>query len=97
MPASLAEHFTGGELSSVDELKPGDGGLVRRGAAKLAAYRDDGGELHVRSATCTHAGCVVHWNGFERCWDCPCHGSHFSVDGEPLNAPAFKPLAAAHE
>ncbi|OAP39959.1 2Fe-2S ferredoxin [Sinorhizobium glycinis] len=97
MPANLAEHLTGGEMSSVDELKPGEGGLVRRGTAKLAAYRDDGGELHLRSATCTHAGCVVHWNGFERCWDCPCHGSHFSVDGEPLNAPAFKPLAVAQE
>ncbi|PDT43558.1 MULTISPECIES: FAD-dependent oxidoreductase [Sinorhizobium] len=97
MPANLAEHLTGGELSSLDELKPGDGALIRRGTSKLAAYRDDGGELHVRSATCTHAGCVVHWNSFERCWDCPCHGSHFSVDGEPLNAPAFKPLAAADE
>ncbi|AFL49783.1 glycine/D-amino acid oxidase-like deaminating enzyme/nitrite reductase/ring-hydroxylating ferredoxin subunit [Sinorhizobium fredii] len=97
MPANLAEHLTGGELSSVDELKPGDGGLIRRGTTKLAAFRDDGGELHLRSATCTHAGCVVHWNGFERCWDCPCHGSHFSVDGEPLNAPAFKPLAGAQE
>ena len=95
MPASLAEHVTGGELSSPDELEPGSGALIRRGIKKLAAYRDEGGGLHLRSATCTHAGCVVHWNPFERCWDCPCHGSHFSVDGEPLNAPAFKPLATA--
>ena len=35
----------------------------------------------------------LHWNSFETCWDCTCHGSQFSVDGEPLNAPAFKPLA----
>lgn len=97
MPANLAEHVTGGELSSVDELKPDRGALIRRGARKLAAYRDERGELHQRSASCTHAGCVVHWNAFEKCWDCPCHGSHFSVDGEPLNAPAFKPLASAEE
>ena len=92
MPANLAEHVTGGELSSVNELKRGQGALIRQGAGKVAAYRDDAGGLHLHSATCTHAGCVIHWNGFERCWDCPCHGSHFSVDGEPLNAPAFKPL-----
>jgi Rieske Fe-S protein len=61
MPANLAEHVTGGELSSSDELKPGQGALIRRGAKKLAAYRDDGGALHLRSATCTHAGCVIHW------------------------------------
>ncbi|WEX78256.1 FAD-dependent oxidoreductase [Sinorhizobium numidicum] len=97
MAANLAKHITGGELSTLDDLKPGYGALIRRGTAKLAAYRDDDGELHLRSASCTHAGCVVHWNAFEKCWDCPCHGSHFSVDGEPLNAPAFKPLANAQE
>lgn len=93
MAGNLAEHVTSGELSSLDELKAGQGALVRRGTKKLAAYRDEQGTIHLRSATCTHAGCVVHWNPFEICWDCPCHGSHFSVDGQPLNAPAFKPLA----
>jgi glycine/D-amino acid oxidase-like deaminating enzyme/nitrite reductase/ring-hydroxylating ferredoxin subunit len=95
MAASLVEHLTGGEVASADELKPGHGAIVRQGAYKIAAYRDDSGRLHLRSATCTHAGCVVHWNTFERCWDCPCHGSQFSIEGEPLNAPAFKPLAEA--
>jgi Rieske Fe-S protein len=37
-------------------------------------------------------GCTVHFNSFERCWDCPCHGSHFDVDGNELNAPATAPL-----
>lgn len=95
MPASLAEHLTAGEVSSADELKPGEGALVRQGLKKIAAYRDERGELHLLSATCTHVGCVVHWNGFESCWDCPCHGSQFSVDGEALNGPAVRPLARA--
>jgi glycine/D-amino acid oxidase-like deaminating enzyme/nitrite reductase/ring-hydroxylating ferredoxin subunit len=95
MPANLAEYVTGGDVSSVDELKPGQGAIVRRGAKKLAAYRDESGNLHVRSATCTHAGCVLHWNPFETCWDCTCHGSQFSIDGEPLNAPAMQPLVEA--
>jgi Rieske Fe-S protein len=34
-----------------------------------------------------------HFNSFERCWDCPCHGSHFDIDGHELNAPATAPLA----
>ena len=69
--------------------------LVRQGTKKVAAYRDQNGKLHLRSAACTHSGCVLHWNSFEMCWDCTCHGSHFSIDGEPLNAPAFLPLAEA--
>jgi glycine/D-amino acid oxidase-like deaminating enzyme/nitrite reductase/ring-hydroxylating ferredoxin subunit len=95
--ANFAEHLTGGERSSVEELKRGEGAVIRDGSRKVAAYRDDDGALHVRSAACTHAGCMLHWNSFERCWDCTCHGSHFSFDGEPLNAPAVMPLKEARE
>lgn len=91
--ANLAEHVTPGERSSIGELKAGQAAIVRDGVKKVAAYRDAKGKLHVRSANCTHSGCILHWNSFEVCWDCTCHGSHFSVDGEPLNAPAVAPLA----
>jgi Rieske Fe-S protein len=77
----------------VDELEPGRGAIIREGLTKVAAYRDEQGQLHRRSAACTHLGCHVHWNSLERCWDCPCHGSHFAVDGTVLNAPAVGPLA----
>ena len=92
VPANLAEHLTGGEVSSIDALQPGQGGLVRRGLEKVAAYRDEKGILHLVSSTCTHLGCVVHFNALEKCWDCPCHGSQFSVDGEVLAGPARVPL-----
>jgi glycine/D-amino acid oxidase-like deaminating enzyme/nitrite reductase/ring-hydroxylating ferredoxin subunit len=95
MVTNFAEYVTGGDVSSVDELKPGQGAVIRKGREKIAAYRDPGGTLHLRSAVCTHANCIVHWNSFETCWDCPCHGSHFSVDGEPINGPAIFPLAEA--
>jgi glycine/D-amino acid oxidase-like deaminating enzyme len=68
---NFAEYLAPGELSSLDELKPGKGAIVRQGLAKVAAYRDDRGELYTRSAACTHLGCHLHWNSFERCWDCP--------------------------
>ena len=91
-PAELAQHLTGGEIAGFDQLKPGDGALVRHGLAKVAAYRDEAGTLHLVSSTCTHLGCVVHFNAFERCWDCPCHGSQFGIDGEVLAGPARRPL-----
>jgi glycine/D-amino acid oxidase-like deaminating enzyme/nitrite reductase/ring-hydroxylating ferredoxin subunit len=90
---NFAEYVAPGELKSVDELKPGHGAIIREGLTKVAAYRDEHGQLHRRSAACTHLGCHVHWNSLERCWDCPCHGSHFAVDGTVLNAPAIGPLA----
>jgi glycine/D-amino acid oxidase-like deaminating enzyme/nitrite reductase/ring-hydroxylating ferredoxin subunit len=79
-------------VGSADEITAGDGALLRIKGKPVAAYRDDTGELHLASAACTHAGCVVHWNCFERCWDCPCHGSQFGPTGEVLNGPAVKPL-----
>ena len=33
-------------------------------------------------------GCALRWNGAERSWDCPCHGSRFGADGTLLNNPA---------
>jgi glycine/D-amino acid oxidase-like deaminating enzyme/nitrite reductase/ring-hydroxylating ferredoxin subunit len=89
---NFAEYLAPGELNSIAELKPGHGAIVRDGLTKVAAYRDASGTLHARSAACTHLGCHLHWNSFEVCWDCPCHGSQFGVDGTALNAPAIGPL-----
>jgi glycine/D-amino acid oxidase-like deaminating enzyme/nitrite reductase/ring-hydroxylating ferredoxin subunit len=92
---NFAEYVAPGELSSTADLKPGQGAIVREGLSKLAAYRDENGVLFRRSAACTHVGCHVHWNSLDVCWDCPCHGSHFAVDGTALNAPAISALAPA--
>jgi hypothetical protein len=89
---NMAEHLGGPLLASADTLGPDEGGLVREGLSTIGAFRDDSGALHRVSATCTHVNCVVHWNSLEQCWDCPCHGSHFGIDGEVLNAPATSPL-----
>lgn len=90
---NFAEYVAPGERKSVDDLKPGEGAIIREGLSKIAAYRDEHGVLHRHSAACTHVGCHVHWNSLECCWDCPCHGSHFAPDGTVLNAPAVSPLA----
>ncbi|TBR21687.1 MAG: FAD-dependent oxidoreductase, partial [Reyranella sp.] len=91
---NFAEAVTPGDLERVADLKPGQGGLIRKGPEKVAASRDRDGKLHLVSSICTHLGCHVHWNGTEQCWDCPCHGSQFAPDGSVLNGPAVKPLAA---
>jgi glycine/D-amino acid oxidase-like deaminating enzyme/nitrite reductase/ring-hydroxylating ferredoxin subunit len=89
---NLAEYLTAGEISSLDELQAGHGAILRQGLNKLAAYREANGEVRLHSSSCTHIGCQLHFNSFEHTWDCPCHGSIFGVDGEPLNAPAISPL-----
>jgi len=95
--ANLSEYLTPGEVDSVDAIAPGEGAVVRRGAAKHAVYHAEDGQFVERSAVCTHVGCIVHWNSFEKCWDCPCHGSQFLPDGTVINGPAVRPLARVDE
>jgi glycine/D-amino acid oxidase-like deaminating enzyme/nitrite reductase/ring-hydroxylating ferredoxin subunit len=92
--AQYADHLKGGEVKSIDDVRPGQGAIVRDGKHQLAVHRDRGGQVTVRSAICTHLGCVVSWNSTEASWDCPCHGSRFAVDGHVVNGPAVAPLAA---
>lgn len=89
---NFSEYLAPGELQTLQDLKPGRGAIVRSGLSKIAAYRNQEGALQLNSAACTHIGCHLHWNGFERSWDCPCHGSLFDVDGTALNAPAVSSL-----
>lgn len=79
---------TRGDVKDVAEIQPGTGAVIRRGLHKIAAYRDDTGTVHERSALCTHLGCVVAWNSEEKSWDCPCHGSRFDAYGTVLDGPA---------
>jgi glycine/D-amino acid oxidase-like deaminating enzyme/nitrite reductase/ring-hydroxylating ferredoxin subunit len=83
------DYVSPGELGSESEIRPGEGAVIRHGLKKLAVYRDEAGTLHRASAVCPHLGCIVHWNSLEGTWDCPCHGSRFSVDGSVLNGPAL--------
>ena len=81
------------DIDDMAMLDAGSAAILRHGLHKVAAYRDDGGALHLHSAVCPHLGCVVHWNGVERSWDCPCHGSRFDArDGSRLNGPANRGL-----
>lgn len=90
--AQFGDWLTGSEVSSVDEIKPGEGAVVRRGLSKLAVYKSESGAVKEMSATCTHLGCVVHWNAAAKTWDCPCHGSRFNGEGKVLHGPAVMDL-----
>jgi glycine/D-amino acid oxidase-like deaminating enzyme/nitrite reductase/ring-hydroxylating ferredoxin subunit len=75
-----------------NRLEPGEGTVIGAGLGQRALYRDESGRVHTLSARCTHLGCIVSFNGAERTWDCPCHGSRFAAPGEVIEGPAVKPL-----
>lgn len=89
----VQDWLTGGDSPPVEELNHDQGTVVRRGLSKVAVYRDAKGKVHECSAVCPHLGCIVHWNDFEKVWDCPCHGSRFSALGDVINGPAISNLS----
>ena len=82
----------GAAAGSVDDLESDSAAVLEVDGKQTAAYRDERGELHAVSAVCTHLGCTVAWNDGEKSWDCPCHGSRFSCDGQVLHGPATRRL-----
>jgi Rieske Fe-S protein len=95
MARQYTDWISGGDVKSVEEIKPGEGAVVRRGLTKVAVYREPGGALRVCSAVCPHLGGIVRWNPAEQTWDCPAHGSRFQADGEVFHGPAHCGLGKA--
>lgn len=46
------------------------------------------GILTPTAPRCPHLGCALKYNRVEHTWDCPCHGSRFTEDGELIDNPA---------
>src|SRR6476469_8682427 len=70
-----------------------DGGILffDQVPGKKMFVRREGETFVALSAICTHAGCVVDWNGVDT-FDCGCHGSVFNDDGTVKRGPAAAPL-----
>ncbi len=97
--ANVVKRFIGDRLRtetrSIADLAPGEAAVLVEGADRVAAYRDPGGTVHAVSPVCTHLGCTVTWNTAETTWDCPCHGSRFTCDGNVIQGPAVKDLGSS--
>ena len=88
----IRDRFAGAGAKSLRAVARGKGKVVEYNGEQVAAYRDHSGATFLRSAICTHMGCLVDWNEAERTWDCPCHGSRFEPDGSVIAGPAEEPL-----
>ena len=93
--ARVARRFVGDRLgasSPAARLGPDEGAVVRVGRRHHAVYCDEFGHKHVLSARCPHLGCLVAWSEADKTWECPCHGSRFTGEGQLLQGPAITGL-----
>lgn len=88
---NFSESLTKNKLISVadiDVIGPDEAGVFEIDGITGGVYRDHYGELHIVETSCTHMGCKPQWNPAEKSWDCPCHGSRFTCEGEVIEGPA---------
>ncbi len=52
----------------------------------------EGNRLYALSRVCTHLGCLTGYFPAEGLFKCPCHGSNFTLEGNPVSGPAPVPL-----
>ncbi|MGE5372611.1 MAG: FAD-dependent oxidoreductase [Solirubrobacterales bacterium] len=93
--ANVAKQLISGKLRpALDraDVPIGEARIIRVEGDKCGAFRDEKGKLHVVDVTCAHMGCELEWNDSERSWDCPCHGSRFTYEGDIVEGPALSPL-----
>src|SRR4030095_14842504 len=84
----IKDRFSVEKLNELAELAQREAKVVKYEGHTLAIYKDEEGHVHALNSACTHIKCTVAWNSAERSWDCPCHGSRFTFEGEMLTGPA---------
>lgn len=92
MAVQYGDLISKGDLESSAELGLAEGAIISHHLKKYAVYKDEIGAVHAYSAICPHLGCVLSWNGEEKSFDCPCHGSRFTCEGKLVNGPAISDL-----
>ena len=84
----LTKRFFHLPSETVNALEPGHGAVVETPLGKAGVYKSEKGEVFQVDVVCPHMGCELSWNPDERSWDCPCHGSRFDCEGNPMEGPA---------
>lgn len=103
-PALKRRKSSWNELGNIGDLRPGepqelefvntvkDGWRTTTVKKVVWAVKQPEGSVVVYSPICPHLGCGYRWDGEDKKFKCPCHGSVYDVTGKVLAGPAPRPL-----
>lgn len=77
---------------TLEDLKVGEGDHIIYEGKKMGAYKSEDGKFYIVEIVCPHLGCELSFNNAEKSWDCPCHGSRYTIEGEIIESPTVEPL-----
>ncbi len=90
----IKSFFTDGYLTAKYFLtaKNNNFTLVKKNGIKYGLYTDNYNQPHMVLNKCPHLGCPLTFDKNNLIWECPCHGSRYSLDGELLKGPSVKDI-----
>ncbi len=93
VPPKVAEMSVNSvEAGGISEFPPSSSKIVRFGRRPVIVFRQQNGDFHALSATCTHLDCTVQYKSdTEQIW-CACHNGLYDIEGKNISGPPPKPL-----
>ncbi len=61
---------------------------IKKEGIEYAIYIDEKKQEHKIINKCPHLKCKLIFNEFDKTWDCPCHGSRYTIDGKVIKGPS---------
>ncbi len=65
---------------------------IKENGIEYAIYIDEFNKQHKIINKCPHLKCKLIYNEFEKTWDCPCHGSRYTIDGKIIKGPSTQSI-----
>lgn len=90
--ASLGDLTPGVPVPRVLSFSRADGWYRARTRETVFLVWDGDRTVRALSATCTHLGCQVRWDGKAKHFQCPCHGGTYDPSGKVVAGPPPRPL-----
>lgn len=82
-------------VASLADLQTGKPVLVEYGDDVVFVTKTGPNSVNVLNAACPHVGCKLSFNQATKQFDCPCHASHFDINGKKLGGPAPRDMVSA--
>ncbi len=72
-------------------LKNIKNGITKLNKHNIFVYKN-GDKIELFDAHCTHMGCILNYYPNKKRFICPCHHSHFTMNGHRIKGPARRDL-----
>lgn len=85
---SASKNYILSKVKKSFNFYPSNVHVIIKNGKRYGIFIDKNKKKHIVHLLCPHMKCSLFFNPIEECWECPCHGSRFDVDGNILKGPS---------